>query len=41
MGAGNVYRDDYDNVVHDLVWRTVRDGLPLLMAAVEAELREE
>lgn len=39
MGAGNVYRHEYDNVGQDLVWRTVRDGLPRLIAAVEEELK--
>jgi uncharacterized protein with HEPN domain len=24
MGAGNVYRHDYDNVAEEFVWRTVR-----------------
>ena len=38
MGAGNVYRHDYDNVAEDIVWRTVRDSLGPLLAAVEAEI---
>ena len=27
MGAGNVYRHDYDNVAEAIVWRTVQRGL--------------
>jgi uncharacterized protein with HEPN domain len=27
MGAGNVYRHDYDNVAEDQVWRTVNESL--------------
>lgn len=38
MGSGNIYRHDYDDVAETLVWRTVRDSLPALLAAVEREL---
>ncbi len=38
-GAGNVYRHDYPHVRPDLVWGTVNNQLPALLAAVEAELR--
>jgi uncharacterized protein with HEPN domain len=38
MGAGNVYRHDYDNVAEEIVWRTVQNNLAPLLAAVEAEL---
>jgi uncharacterized protein with HEPN domain len=38
MGAGNIYRHDYDNVVEEIVWRTVTRDLAPLLAAVEAEL---
>jgi uncharacterized protein with HEPN domain len=38
MGVGNVYRHDYDNVVEEIVWRTVNDSLGPLLAAVEREL---
>ena len=38
MGVGNVYRHDYDNVVEEIVWRTVNDSLGPLLAAVELEL---
>lgn len=37
MGAGNIYRHDYDNVAPDFVWRTVRISLESLLAAIEAE----
>ena len=38
MGAGNVYRHDYDNVAEEIVWRTVQNNLAPLLAAVECEL---
>jgi uncharacterized protein with HEPN domain len=38
MGAGNVYRHDYDNVVEEIVWQTVQQDLAPLLAAVEGEL---
>ncbi len=37
-GAGNIYRHDYEDVVHRLVWATVHESLPALRAVVEAEL---
>jgi uncharacterized protein with HEPN domain len=37
-GAGNVYRHDYDDVQERYIWRTVREALPPLLAAVESEL---
>lgn len=37
MGAGNIYRHDYDNVVEEIVWRTVQHSLTLLLAAAESE----
>ena len=33
MGAGNVYRHDYDNVAEEIVWRTVQNNLAPLLAA--------
>ena len=36
--AGNVYRHRYDNVSARLVWRTVLDRLPEVIAVCEAEL---
>jgi len=38
MDLGNVYRHEYDNVSETLVWRTVRERLSALVAAVEAEI---
>jgi uncharacterized protein with HEPN domain len=38
MGAGNVYRHDYDNVAEEIVWQTVQNNLTPLLVAVEAEL---
>ncbi len=38
MDAGNVYRHMYDGVSLDIVWLTVHDELPILIAAAEAEL---
>jgi uncharacterized protein with HEPN domain len=38
MGAGNVYRHDYDNVGEDFVWRTVQHSLAPLLAVVEEEI---
>lgn len=37
-GSGNVYRHDYEDVVHRLVWGTVREFLPSLRKVVEGEL---
>lgn len=37
-GAGNVYRHDYEDVRHRLVWGTVHNRLPALLAAVEREI---
>ena len=38
MGAGNIYRHDYDNVVEAFVWRTVHQSLAPLLTMVLAEL---
>lgn len=37
-GAGNVDRHGYDSVTLDIVWLTVHDELPVLVAACRAEL---
>jgi uncharacterized protein with HEPN domain len=37
-GAGNVYRHDYEDVRQRLVWGTVHNRLPALLAATEQEL---
>ncbi len=36
--AGNMYRHGYDNVVESIVWRTLHDDLPPLLAVVLAEI---
>ena len=36
--AGNVYRHRYDNISARLVWRTVLDRLPNVIAVCQAEL---
>lgn len=38
-GAGNIYRHDYEDVREALVWKTVKDALPGLLAVVEEELK--
>lgn len=38
MGAGNVYRHDYDNVAEKFVWRTLHEDVPALIAAVADEI---
>jgi uncharacterized protein with HEPN domain len=38
MGAGNIYRHDYDSVAEEFLWRTVNHSLAPLIAAVETEL---
>jgi uncharacterized protein with HEPN domain len=38
MDVGNVYRHEYDNVSEDLVWRTVHEKLPELLAIIEGEI---
>jgi uncharacterized protein with HEPN domain len=37
-GAGNVYRHDYEDVQHRLVWGTVQTRFPALLAAIEHEM---
>lgn len=37
-GAGNVYRHDYEDVQLRLIWGTVHNRFPALLAAVNAEL---
>jgi uncharacterized protein with HEPN domain len=36
--AGNVYRHDYEDVRQRLVWGTVHNRLPALLAAIQQEL---
>lgn len=40
-GAGNIYRHDYEDVAHRLVWGTVHEFLPALRAMIESELAAE
>jgi uncharacterized protein with HEPN domain len=37
-GAGNIYRHDYEDVQHKLIWGTIHDRLPDLLSAIEREL---
>jgi uncharacterized protein with HEPN domain len=37
-GSGNIYRHDYEDVVHRLVWGTVHEFLPPLRIMAETEL---
>jgi uncharacterized protein with HEPN domain len=39
VGAGNVYRPDYEDVSANYVWDTLQNELPPLRAVVEQELR--
>ncbi|MBI1868678.1 MAG: DUF86 domain-containing protein [Methylocystis sp.] len=38
MGAGNVYRHDYDNVAEEFVWRTLHEHVPVFLAVVADEI---
>jgi uncharacterized protein with HEPN domain len=40
MGVGNIYRHNYENVAEQQVWRTVREGIPLLLAAITHEIAQ-
>jgi uncharacterized protein with HEPN domain len=37
-GIGNVLRHEYERVAHDVLWRVVRDDLPLLEKVCREEL---
>jgi uncharacterized protein with HEPN domain len=37
-GAGNVYRHEYEDVQRRLVWGTLQQRFPALLAAIEQEL---
>ncbi len=39
-GAGNVYRHDYEDVLDQIVWRTVQYSLEPLRTVVEQELSQ-
>ena len=38
--SGNIYRHDYEDVAHRLVWGTVHEFLPALRVMAKAELAE-
>ena len=40
-GSGNIYRHDYKDVAHRLVWGTVHEFLPALRVMAETELAAE
>ena len=40
-GIGNVLRHDYEHVAHDVLWRLVREDLPILEEVCRAELAAE
>jgi uncharacterized protein with HEPN domain len=37
-GSRNIYRHNYDSVAEQRVWRTVREGVPALLAAIAEEI---
>ena len=37
-GAGNVYRHNYERVSAEVIWGTVQNALPALLAVVQSEL---
>ncbi len=37
--AGNFYRHNYEDVTPRRVWKTLREDLPLLRAAIDQELK--
>ena len=41
MGAGNVYRHDYDNVAEEIVWQTVQNNLAPLLAALVVKIKRK
>jgi uncharacterized protein with HEPN domain len=38
MGVGNIYRHNYDDVAEPQVWRTVRDSVSSLLAAISKQI---
>jgi uncharacterized protein with HEPN domain len=38
MGAGNVYRHNYDNVAERFIWHTVHHDIPILLKAIDEEI---
>jgi uncharacterized protein with HEPN domain len=39
-GVGNVFRHSYENVAEQQVWLTVREYLPSLLEAIDAEIEK-
>jgi uncharacterized protein with HEPN domain len=37
-GSGNIYRHDYEDVLHRMVWATIKDALPPLRTTLAHEL---
>jgi uncharacterized protein with HEPN domain len=40
-GSGNIYRHEYEDVAHRLVWGTVHESLPALRVMAKIELAAE
>jgi uncharacterized protein with HEPN domain len=40
-GSGNIYRHDYEEVAHRLVWGSVHESLPALRVMARTELAAE
>jgi uncharacterized protein with HEPN domain len=40
-GSGNIFRHDYEEVVHRLVWATVHESLPALRVVAQTELEAD
>jgi uncharacterized protein with HEPN domain len=40
-GSGNIYRHEYEDVAHRLVWGTVHESLPALCVMAKTELAAE
>ncbi|HEX9588089.1 MAG TPA: HepT-like ribonuclease domain-containing protein [Bradyrhizobium sp.] len=40
-GSGNIYRHEYEDVAHRLVWGTVHEFLPALRVMAKTELAAE
>ena len=40
-GSGNIYRHEYEDVAHRLVWGTVHESLPALRVMAKTELAAE
>jgi uncharacterized protein with HEPN domain len=36
--AGNIYRHSYHEILDEVIWRTVRESLPVLRAVIVGEI---